>query len=174
MILFVNTKMSHRPDRGKEIDYKDERAPQLLEIAMIQTEMTGEVVQAEHTVIEKDNQPQMLEALGRFKLWCAPCERLVAYNYTLAMLPIKAEFWFNYGKEPNFRRLLTQSVMKMVTEAVGAPGPYNKPKWPTLDQAYMHFFKTLLRSAPGVLTNLEATYQIYYKHLYDRDLPRPS
>lgn len=193
MNLFFNTAMTHRPAVGSELDYKSEDAPRLLALALIQTDIKGEVVQAEKLYIQQeiditnkielfshvsqldcDSGVPLVEALDTFRKLCQSSNRLIAFNYTYAMLPIKAEFWWMFNKEPNFRRLLTQSVMKMVTDTVALPGKFNKPKWPRLDEAYSHFFKAPLRTRPDVLFDLEATYQIYFKHLYGSDLPSPS
>lgn len=102
----------------------------------------------------------LFSAMSAFNNMLACADTLVAHNIDFDLKMMKAEF-FRLGKTFVENGKTIYCTMKNSTNILKLPGPYGF-KWPTLQEAHLHFLKDGFSGAHSAMVDVLACKRVYY------------
>jgi len=100
----------------------------------------------------------IVQAVASFDELLAKAELAVAHNVKFDRLLLDSEY-VRLGRRPRWPK--TFCTMLACTDVVRLPGYRGRYKWPTLEEAYCHFFRRPLASAHDAQADVRACMAIY-------------
>lgn len=115
------------------------------------------------------------EVIKEFRDLSKAADTLVAHNLVYDMLCIAGDFYRFYGSLPNFDRFQRYCTKEATTPICAIPSPWGRGfKWPSLDEAYYHYFKEPIHGAHRAMTDVRHTTRILFACKHGRHIPLPD
>lgn len=189
-VIVFDTETSNLPDKGQYSNPRHKNTPRLVELGAIRYGIEGEIEKKVHHIIKPvgftispevskihgitheramDEGKDIREVIQEFhqisndgESWFV-CDGLVAHNLMFDLLVYEGEC-IKLGISPILKVLKRFCTKELSTSICKIPSPWNKGfKWPTLQEAYKHFFGQEFVGAHGAMADLQATYQVFRK-----------
>lgn len=181
MIIFFDTETTGVP--SKKVPFNHPSQPHIVQIAALQHDEKRQVIGQLNFIIkpegwtipaeaakvhgitqdiaEKYGIPLIL-AMASFNNMLKTAKLAVAHN--LAFDNNICGIAYNRLNKPNqLKEMDKYCTMQSSIDVCKLPGRYGKPKWPKLQEAYVHFFNREFEGAHNAMNDVEACAEVYYK-----------
>jgi DNA polymerase-3 subunit epsilon len=195
-LLFADTETTGLPAKGAYSNPHHPETPHLVELCAVLTDQLGFCVARLHRIIKPegyeipkqasdvhgittqmamDNGVPLWQAIWELDRLVNRASELVMHNHQFDRLILKASH-LRLGIPHGFRRAKKVCTMMLSTKICKVPHANGRGgyKWPTLAEAYRHFFNEEVDGAHGAVADATACMRIYFHMLHNGLIHEPQ